>query len=183
MSRRLTLLLSILFAQFVWASDPLVIIKTTYGDIWLQLDAQKAPITVEHFLSYVDDKFYDGVLFHRVIPGFMIQAGGFTPDMVQKETKGTIKNEASNGLKNVSGSVAMARTDDPDSADAQFYINTEDNPSLDPHANEAGYTVFGRVVQGMAVAGEIELVNTGIKNAMAAVPIEPVIIISLRRAD
>jgi len=169
--------------QSTWASDPLLIIKTNFGDIWIQLDSKNAPVTVEHFLSYVDDKFYDGVIFHRVIPGFVIQAGGYTAQMQARETSGEIKNEASNGLKNLTGTLAMARTDDPDSADAQFYINTDDNSSLDKTASKAGYTVFGRVVNGMSVVGEIELVDTGIKNGMAAVPLEPVIILSLRRAD
>lgn len=172
-----------LFTQPSWASDPLLIIKTNFGDIWIQLDSEKAPVTIEHFLSYVDDEFYDGVIFHRVVPGFVIQAGGYTAQMNARETTGSIKNEASNGLKNLTGTLAMARTDDPDSADAQFYINTADNPSLDKTDSKAGYTVFGHVVNGMAVVGEIELVDTGIKNGMAAVPLEPVIIHSLRRAD
>ncbi len=176
-------LLAGLFTQPSWASDPLLVIKTNYGDIWIQLDSEKAPITVEHFLSYVDDKFYDGLIFHRVVPGFVIQAGGYTAQMDTRETTGMIKNEASNGLKNLTGTLAMARTDEPDSADAQFYINTADNPSLDKAGSKAGYTVFGRVVNGMSVVGEIELVDTGIKNGMAAVPLEPVIIYSLRRAD
>jgi len=178
-----TSLLTGLFTQPTWASDPLLVIKTNFGDIWIQLDSKNAPITVEHFLSYVDDKFYDGVIFHRVVPGFVIQAGGYSAQMQAKETSGEIKNEASNGLKNLTGTLAMARTDDPDSADAQFYINTADNPSLDKTPSKAGYTVFGHVVNGMSVVGEIELVDTGIKIGMAAVPLEPVIIHSLRRAD
>lgn len=171
------------YAQLSWAAKPLVIMKTSYGDVWIQLDTEKAPITVEHFLSYVDDKFYDGVIFHRVVPGFVIQAGGFNAEMQAKETQGNIKNESSNGLKNVMGSLSMARTSDPDSADAQFYINTANNPSLDSTPTKAGYAVFGKVVQGMAVVGEIELVDTGIKNSMAGVPLEPVTILSIRRAD
>jgi cyclophilin family peptidyl-prolyl cis-trans isomerase len=179
----ISVLLVGLFTQPSLASDPLLIIKTNYGDIWIQLDSKNAPITVDHFLSYVDDEFYDGLIFHRVVPGFVIQAGGYTAEMRAMETKGTIKNEASNGLKNLTGTVAMARTDDADSADAQFYINTADNPSLDKTGQKAGYTVFGRVVNGMSVVGEVELVDTGIKNEMAAVPLDPVIIHSLRRAD
>ena len=171
------------FNRPTWAADPLLVIKTNYGDIWIQLDSKNAPITVEHFLSYVDDTFYDGVIFHRVVPGFVIQAGGYTAEMQAKETLDEIKNEASNGLKNLTGTLAMARTDDPDSANAQFFINTADNPSLDKTPSKAGYAVFGRVVNGMSVVGEIELVDTGIKNGMAAVPLDPVIILSLSRAD
>ncbi|MBV1905100.1 MAG: peptidylprolyl isomerase [Pseudomonadales bacterium] len=172
-----------LCAQFAQASDPLLIMKTSLGEVWIQLNPGKAPVTVEHFLSYVDDNYYDGVIFHRVIPGFMIQAGGYAADMQAKETQGTIVNEAHNGLKNLIGTLSMARTSDPDSADAQFFINTSNNSSLDKSHSNPGYAVFGKVIQGMSVVGEIELVDTGIKNSMAAVPVEPVVIISLRRAD
>lgn len=152
-------------------------IETNMGDIILELNAEKAPVTVENFLSYVDEKFYDGVIFHRVIKDFMIQGGGFTADMKRKETHGPIKNEASNGLKNDIGTIAMARTSNPDSATAQFFINHKNNDFLNyAEGTNPGYAVFGKVISGMDVVNKIASVQTSKwKGVMADVPVEPVI--------
>jgi cyclophilin family peptidyl-prolyl cis-trans isomerase len=133
------------------ASPPRVTLSTSKGEIVVELYPDKAPATVKSFLAYVDEKFYDGTIFHRVIPGFMIQGGGFTADMNQKATHAPVKNEAANGLSNVRGSIAMARTSDPHSATAQFFVNLKDNTFLDrAQAQDGwGYTVFGKVVSGM----------------------------------
>src|SRR5581483_12431173 len=142
--------------------NPVVIISTSIGDIKIELYPDKAPETVKNFLSYVNDKFYDGTIFHRVIPGFMIQGGGFTPDMQQKPTNPSVKNEAANGLKNEVGTLAMARTPDPNSATAQFFINVKDNDFLDYKDSSVqgfGYCVFGKVIEGMDVVRKIELVK------------------------
>ena len=139
-----------------------VVIATNYGDITVELDAEKAPLTVKNFLSYVDEKFYDGTIFHRVIRNFMIQGGGFTPDMAQKRTHAPVKNEAGNGLKNTRGTIAMARTMIIDSATAQFFINTVDNAFLDHRDNSMqgfGYAVFGKVTDGMEVVDAIAAVT------------------------
>ena len=163
--------------------NPVVVLKTSMGDITVELAADKAPITVKNFLDYVETKQYDGTIFHRVIPGFMIQGGGFTPDMQQKPTKAPIKNEAGNGLKNVTGSIAMARTSAPDSATAQFFINVKDNGSLD-HRDETpagfGYAVIGKVIGGMDVVKKIENVPTTTKAPHQNVPATPVVIESIR---
>jgi peptidyl-prolyl cis-trans isomerase A (cyclophilin A) len=153
-------------------------LSTTQGDIVVQLDAAKAPKTVENFLAYVNAKHYDGTIFHRVIDGFMIQGGGFTPDMNQKPTRAPIPLEARNGLSNQRGSIAMARTMDPNSATAQFFINLKDNAFLDaPNApDRQGYAVFGRVVSGMDVVDKIKAVRTTNKGPHQNVPVEPVII-------
>jgi cyclophilin family peptidyl-prolyl cis-trans isomerase len=163
-----------------------VIMKTSLGDITIELNEEKAPITVKNFLSYVDDKFYDGTIFHRVIDGFMIQGGGFTPDMSQKPTKGQIKNEAANGLKNDRGTIAMARTMVVDSATSQFFINVKDNGFLNyssPDPRGFGYCVFGKVTEGMDVVDKIKGVATGNKNGMGDVPNETVKILEVRRAQ
>jgi cyclophilin family peptidyl-prolyl cis-trans isomerase len=160
--------------------NPVVIIDTAAGKIKVELDAEKAPISVKNFLSYVDDKFYDGTIFHRVIADFMIQGGGFEPGMKQKKTKDPIKNESGNGLSNTRGTIAMARTNDLDSATAQFYINTVDNSgSLD----KPKYCVFGKVIEGMDVVDKIRAVKTGNKAGHQNVPVEDVVIKSIRRAD
>jgi cyclophilin family peptidyl-prolyl cis-trans isomerase len=163
--------------------NPVVLIKTSMGDITIELDKAKAPVTVDNFLAYVNDKFYDGTVYHRVIPAFMIQGGGFDKDMTQKKTKAPIKNEADNGLKNLNGTIAMARTSDPNSATAQFFINTKDNAFLD-HRNETpqgyGYAVFGKVVNGQDVVKKIEQVQTTTKGPFENVPVTPVIIESIR---
>ncbi|MDX2168684.1 MAG: peptidylprolyl isomerase [Deltaproteobacteria bacterium] len=164
------------------ADNPVVVMKTSKGVIEIELDKAKAPVTVENFLAYTNDKFYDGTTFHRVIPTFMIQGGGFTPDMKQKPTKPPIKNEAANGLKNVRGSIAMARTSDPNSATAQFFINVVDNPNLDYRGDgpmEIGYAVFGKVTKGMEVVDAIKAVPTTTKPPFANVPVDAVIIESV----
>ncbi|HRO82109.1 MAG TPA: peptidylprolyl isomerase [Alicycliphilus denitrificans] len=156
---------------------PQVKLATSMGDIVLQLDAAKAPRTVENFLSYVRDKHYDGTIFHRVIDGFMIQGGGFTPDMQQKPTKAPIQNEAANGLKNDRYTIAMARTADPNSATAQFFINVKDNAMLNaPSPDGHGYAVFGKVVSGTEVVDKIKAVATGNRGPYQNVPATPVII-------
>jgi len=152
---------------------------TNYGVITLELDAAKAPVTVENFLTYAREGFYDNTIFHRVINGFMIQGGGMMPDMMQKATKAPIKNEADNGLKNDRGTIAMARTNDPHSATAQFFINVKDNGFLNhtsPTPNGWGYCVFGKVTDGMDVVDKIKGVATGNKGFHQDVPLEPVVI-------
>ncbi len=161
-----------------------VVMETTLGNIEIELNAAKAPITVENFLSYVDAKFYDGTIFHRVIPNFMVQGGGFTADMEQKPTKAPIKNEANNGLKNSRGTIAMARTMIVDSATAQFFINTVDNNFLNfsaPNPRGYGYAVFGEVVEGMDVVDQISATKTGFKAGMQDVPTTPIVIKTIRR--
>ena len=157
-----------------------VVMETSLGTIKLELDGDKAPISVANFLGYVDDKYYDGLVFHRVISNFMIQGGGFEPGMKQKKTKAPIKNESGNGLSNTRGTIAMARTNDLDSATAQFYINTVDNSgSLD----KPKYCVFGKVIEGMDVVDKIRAVKTGNKGGHQNVPVEDVVIKSIRRVD
>lgn len=164
--------------------NPKVVISTNMGDITVELDAAKAPVTVTNFLAYVDEKFYDGTIFHRVIPRFMIQGGGFDASLRQKKTRSPIRNEAGNGLKNVRGTIAMARTMVIDSATAQFFINTVDNGFLD-HRDESvqgfGYAVFGRVTAGMEVVDAISAVKTGRVGPMSDVPNQPIVITSIRR--
>ncbi|NVK56699.1 MAG: peptidyl-prolyl cis-trans isomerase [Alteromonadaceae bacterium] len=157
----------------------MVTFKTNYGDITLELYADKAPKTVENFLSYVKDGFYDNTIFHRVIDGFMIQGGGMTADMEQKETKAPIENEANNGVANEAGTVAMARTNDPHSATAQFFINVKDNDFLNfssETANGWGYCAFGKVTDGMDVVEKIKNVKTGNYGYHQDVPVEAVVI-------
>lgn len=167
------------------AANPKVLMKTSKGDLVIELYPDKAPITVKNFLAYVDDKFYDGTIFHRVIKGFVIQGGGLTPDMKAKsEKRPPIKNEANNGLKNLRGTIAMARAMDIDSATCQFFINLVDNPRLDHVANDPerfGYAVFGKVVQGMDVVDAIASIPTTTKGMYRDVPVEPIIILSVTR--
>lgn len=161
-------------------ANPQVLITTNFGDITLELYPDKAPKSVANFLRYVNEHFYDGTIFHRVIPSFMIQGGGFTPDLQKKPTHEPIPNEADNGLRNRIGTVAMARTNDPNSATAQFFINVAQNTFLDFREKTArawGYAVFGRVIKGMKVVNHIRLVKTGFKNGMGDVPLQPVVII------
>ena len=156
--------------------NPTVTVATSMGDIRIELDADKAPITTKNFLDYVNDGFYDGLIFHRVIPGFMIQAGGMDPQMKQK-------SEATNGLKNKNGTVAMARTNVVDSATAQFFINVKDNDFLDHRSTSAdafGYAVFARVIDGMDVVQKIEKVKTRNSGMHQDVPVDPVVINSVR---
>ena len=159
-------LMLLLTATMVHADDkmPRVLLKTSMGDIVLELDQAKAPVTVDNFLKYVNAGFYNGTIFHRVIDGFMIQGGGFTQDFQKKPTNPPIQNEANNGLKNVRGTIAMARTSDPNSATAQFFINVVNNAFLDfraPSGQDWGYTVFGQVVDGMDVVDKIRKTPTG----------------------
>ena len=158
-----------------------VILETSLGSIKLELADDKAPVTTDNFLSYVDDGFYDGTIFHRVIPTFMIQGGGFQPGLKQKKTKATIKNEAPNGLSNMRGTIAMARTSDLHSATAQFFINVGDNQGLDDRRSP--YCVFGKVVEGMEVVDKIKAVATGRRGPHDDVPTEDVVIVSARRAE
>ena len=159
-----------------------VLMQTTVGSLTLELDSDSAPKTVENFLAYLEDGFYDGTIFHRVIENFMIQGGGFTVEMEQKETRAPVENEANNGLKNDRGSIAMARTQDPHSATAQFFINVQDNDFLN-HTGENmqgwGYAVFGRVTEGEDVLDKIRAVDTGGAAGHQDVPLEPIIIESL----
>lgn len=172
------------FLGVVAAENPRVLMKTSKGDIVLELFADKAPITVKNFLSYVDEKFYDGTIFHRVIKGFMIQGGGLTPEFATKPTKPPIKNEATNGLKNLRGTIAMARTSEVNSATCQFFINHVDNPFLDHKDNTPegfGYAVFGRVVSGMEVVDAIANSPTMTYRGYRDVPRETISIISISR--
>ncbi len=167
----------------VIAENPRVTISTNHGDIEVELMAKLAPKTVENFLSLVDDGFYDGLIFHRVIANFMIQGGGYKADLTYKPAPQTVPNESYNGVKNTRGTLAMARLPDPDSADSQFFINVKDNAFLDASSDGAGYTVFGSVVDGMDVVTEIEQVNTHLKRSFAALPEETVVIKSITRID
>ena len=154
----------------------MITFSTSHGDITIELFPDEAPITVENFLAYVDAGHFDGTIFHRVIPGFMIQGGGFDADMNQKVTRTPIKNEADNGLKNERGTLSMARTSDVDSATSQFFINVNDNDSLDHGTRDFGYAVFGKVVEGMDVVDKIVAVPTGNRGGHGDVPLEPVTI-------
>ena len=156
-----------------------VTLETSHGNITIELNAEKAPETVKNFLNYVNDGYYDGTIFHRVIPNFMVQGGGFMPDMVEKRPEAPIKNEADNGLANDRGSIAMARTNDPHSATAQFFINHNDNTFLNhtaPSGSGWGYCVFGKVTDGMDAVDAIAAVSTGTTNGHGDVPVETVTI-------
>jgi len=154
-----------------------VTLETTAGNIVLELDGAAAPRSTANFVQYVKEGFYAGTIFHRVIPTFMVQGGGFTQDMVQKPTRAPIAIESKNGLKNLRGTIAMARTMDPNSATAQFYINVVDNPMLDyPGSDGAGYTVFGHVISGMEAVETIRTGETAVKAGMPNVPVTPIVI-------
>jgi peptidyl-prolyl cis-trans isomerase B (cyclophilin B) len=178
------ILMILLSASYALAAEtaqdrPQVVLETSKGDIVLELAADEAPITVKNFLSYVTSGFYNGTIFHRVIPGFMIQGGGFTSNMQKKPAKSPIKNEADNGLTNDRGTIAMARTQDPHSATAQFFINTVDNEALNHTGKNVrgwGYAVFGEVTEGMDVVDAISKVKTGNKGPYRNVPTTPVVI-------
>lgn len=158
-----------------------VAFETSLGNFTVELNAEKAPKSVENFLKYVEDKHYDGTIFHRVIPGFVAQGGGFTPEMQQKPVRAPIQNEAQNGLKNAAGTLAMARTGDPHSATAQFYINLSDNTNLDyPSFDGWGYAVFGKVVEGMDVVRKMAGVPTGRAGGMSDVPRTPIVVKTAR---
>ncbi len=163
-------------------AHPHILIETTMGDIKLELEGKLAPITVGHFLARVDSGFYDGLIFHRVIPGFMAQGGGYTPGLDLKEDDANIPNESGNGMSNVRGTIAMARTNDPHSANTQFFINVADNVRLDPGNNRWGYAVFGYVIEGMEVVDEIVSVKTGPQGGLPSdVPMVPVVIKKMSR--
>ena len=161
----------------------MVIFSTSMGDITIELMSEEAPISAKNFLDYVDAKFFDGTIFHRVIPGFMIQGGGFTEDMNQKPAQAPIKNEADNGVKNTRGTLSMARTSDINSATTQFFINLKDNEFLDHGTRDFGYAVFARVVEGMDVVDKIGGVKTGNKGPHSDVPMEPVVTNTARRKE
>ena len=188
MIKIITLILTIMMTAGVFTAQAQtkttkVLIDTSMGQIEAELYADKASITVTNFLEYVNSKFYDGLIFHRVIPGFMIQGGGMTSDMKEKETRNPIKIESDNGLKNMRGTLAMARTQVPDSATSQFFINLVDNPFLDFKAKTTagyGYAVFGKVTKGMDVVDNIAKVKTGTKGFHQDVPLTPVTIKSIR---
>ena len=165
--------------------NPVVVMETSMGTIKVELFRNKAPITVKNFLGYVDSKFYDGTIFHRVIPTFMIQGGGFLPGLKEKTAKAPIKNESYNGLANERGTLAMARTNAPDSASAQFFINVTDNAFLDKRnaQDRVGYAVFGKVIEGMDVVDQIRDVATHAVKGQQDVPKEDVIIKSVRRVE
>jgi len=191
MKKTLLALILGLACSFASAADkvpahPYVEIVTTEGNIILELDGQQAPITVGHFLELVDSGFYDGLVFHRVMPGFMAQGGGFTPGLKLKETGDSIPNESGNGMSNVRGTIAMARTGDPHSANSQFFINVINNDRLDPKKNTVGgswgYAVFGFVIVGMDVVDKIVSVNTGPQGPFQSdVPLVPIVIKKMSR--
>lgn len=179
-TRRLVLALGLatlaVLGQATGAGPTQVKVETSAGDFVLQLDEARAPLTVANFLQYVNDGFYDGTIFHRVVNGFVIQGGGYTPDMTLKTPRQGVVNESGNGLTNRRGSLAMARTAEPHSGDAQFYINLADNLALDPKPTRWGYAVFGEVIQGLEIVDEIGHRATGSRAGMQDVPLEPVVI-------
>jgi len=155
----------VVWSQFLGPKPEVVVLQTSMGNIEIQLDRQHAPVTVDNFLTYVNAGFFNGTIFHRVVAGFVIQGGGYTPDGVEKETRPAIKLESNNGLKNLAGTIAMARTSQPDTATSQFYINLVDNPTLDySSASNPGYAVFGKVVSGMDVVNNIAKVKVAMRN-------------------
>jgi len=160
----------------------MVIFETIHGTFTVELFPKEAPITVENFLRYVDDKHFDGTVFHRIVPGFVIQGGGLTADFANKKTRAPIANEAKNGLKNTRGSLSMARTSDINSATSQFFVNLADNAFLDHSARDYGYAVFGRIKEGMDVIDKIARVATGRRKGYQDAPLEDVVIVSARRA-
>lgn len=162
-------------------AKPHVVLTTSLGEIEVELEAERAPASTRNFLGYVQEGFYKGTQFHRVIPGFMVQGGGFTADLEEKETAKPIRNESDNGLHNVRGTIAMARTSQPDSATSQFYINLADNPNLDGGSRGAGYAVFGTVVRGLDVIDKIARVQTGNRGMYQNVPLQPILILDAKK--
>ena len=157
--------------------------QTSLGDFTVEVFPREAPETVENFLRYVDESFYDGTVFHRVVPGFVIQGGGLTGDLKQKETHAPIRNESDNGLKNDRGLLSMARTNDVNSATSQFFVNLKDNDFLNAKRGQPGYAVFARVTEGLDVIDKIAAVKTGRRKGYDDTPVEEVVIISARRTD
>ncbi|AOV95691.1 peptidylprolyl isomerase [Edwardsiella hoshinae] len=183
MFKRIVITLVTLFslaatAPAALAANTRVMLTTSAGNIELELYNQKAPVTVDNFLGYVNSGFYNGTIFHRVIPGFMIQGGGFTSAMQQKTTQAPIKNEADNGLRNLRGTIAMARTAEKDSATSQFFINVADNAFLDHGQRDFGYAVFGKVIKGMDIVDKISQVRTENVGPYQNVPVKPIVITS-----
>lgn len=174
-----------LFSHFSYAessaTNPKVVLETTLGNITIKLFPKESPVTVTNFLRYIDEGLYVDTQFHRVISGFMIQGGGFTKDLRKKQNHDPIKNESSNGLSNKRGTIAMARTQNPDSATNQFFINLVDNLNLNQVGNRAGYTVFGEVVQGIEVMDTIGKTKTTTRSRYRNVPVEPILILSAKR--
>ena len=187
MTKIIVAILSLVLSATAAAANPQVEVRTNMGGFTIELYPENAPGTVQNFLQYVKDGHYNGTIFHRVIPGFMIQGGGFTQQFDEKPTRGAIKNEAGNGLRNGVGMVSMARTADPHSATAQFFINVVENPSLDfraPTREGYGYTPFGKVIKGMDVVDRIAKVRTGPgKPPHTDVPVKPVVIERMRAVD
>ena len=157
--------------------------ETSHGAFTVELFEREAPLTVANFRQYVDDNFFDGTIFHRIVPGFVVQGGGMTADFSQKATRAPVRNEASDGLQNLRGTLSMARTDAPHSATSQFFVNLKDNDFLDHRPGHHGYAVFGRVVDGMDVIDKIAAVRTGRRKGYSDAPLEDVIITSARRSD
>ena len=185
MFKRVLVTLAALFSLTVLAPAALaanshVLLSTTAGNIEIELDSQKAPVSVKNFLDYVNSGYYNNTIFHRVIPGFMVQGGGFTADMQQKTTNAPIKNEADNGLRNLRGTIAMARTAEKDSATSQFFINVADNAFLDHGQRDFGYAVFGKVTKGMDVVDKIAQVPTENVGPYQNVPSKPIVITSVK---
>ncbi|CAA0119525.1 Peptidyl-prolyl cis-trans isomerase B [BD1-7 clade bacterium] len=164
-------------------ANPQVVFETSKGSFTVELFADSAPSTVANFLQYAEDDFYQGTIFHRVIPGFVIQGGGFTPELAKKKTRKPIKNEANEENKNLTGTIAMARTSAPDTATSQFFINLTDNPSLDYRSFNKGYAVFGEIIDGMGVVEQISLVDTGMVGRLKDVPEQTIEIRSIKRID
>ncbi len=176
------LLAPLALAEETTVPNPQVVIRTSEGDITLRLFRDKAPLTVDNFLAYVDAGFYNGTVFHRVIPDFMIQGGGFLPDMTEKATNPPVANESKNRLHNTRGTIAMARTNDPDSATAQFFINQRNNLQLDWAPGRDGYTVFGEVILGIGIVDFIATAPTGKAGTFTDVPLQPIVIKEIVRA-
>ncbi|MGO8830258.1 MAG: peptidylprolyl isomerase [Steroidobacteraceae bacterium] len=161
----------------------MILFETTLGDFTIELFEKEAPETVVNFLRYIDEGFFNGTIFHRIVPGFVIQGGGFTEDMTQKRTQAPIKNEADNGVKNTRGTLSMARTNDVNSATSQFFVNLKDNDFLDHKRGNFGYAVFARVTSGMDVIDKIAAVQTGRRRGFDDVPVEAVVMKSVHRID
>ena len=161
----------------------MILFETTLGDFKIEFFEKEAPISVANFQKYIDANYFDGTIFHRIVPGFVIQGGGYTEDMTQKKTQPPIKNEADNGLKNSRGSLSMARTNDINSATSQFFVNLKDNDFLDHSRGNFGYAVFAKVTEGMDVIDKIAAVETGRRKGFDDVPLEPVIMKSVRKID
>jgi len=157
--------------------------ETSHGPFTVELFPKEAPATVENFLRYVDERFFDGTVFHRIVPGFVLQGGGLTADLRSKQTRAPVKNEAKNGLKNARGTLSMARTSEIDSATSQFFVNLSDNDFLDHGPRDYGYAVFGRVTDGMVVIDKIARVSTGKRSGYQDAPLEDVVIVSARRVE